>query len=146
MWVCYKCKSRLQHNQFAINNGRSIPKAEFRLFALWNVPTVNVHLTWSYNRVKKANFTHNLFLVYFVNLYMFLAYLGPSSGGTTVFIQQLVKVKWSRYRSSVAQKVGRGIALLFHDRGTRRGWVVSNTPRPQFPPGTEPVPILQEAG
>ena len=33
------------------------------------------------------------------------------------------KVKRSRYRPSVAQRVGRGIALLFHDRGTRRGWV-----------------------
>jgi len=33
------------------------------------------------------------------------------------------KVKWSRYRPDVAQRVGRGIALLFHDRGTRRGWV-----------------------
>jgi len=43
-----------------------------------------------------------------------------------------VKVKWSRYRPGVAQRVGRGIALLFHDRGTRRGWVVSSTPRPQF--------------
>jgi len=32
---------------------------------------------------------HNLFLVYFDNLYMFRAYLGPSSGGTTVCIQQL---------------------------------------------------------
>ena len=31
------------------------------------------------------------------------------------------KVKWSRYRSGVAQRVGRGIALLFHDRGTRSG-------------------------
>ena len=31
------------------------------------------------------------------------------------------KVKWSRYRPGVAQRVGRGIALLFHDRGTRRG-------------------------
>ena len=29
-----------------------------------------------------------------------------------------VKVKWSRYRPGVAQRVGRGIALLFHDRGT----------------------------
>jgi len=57
-----------------------------------------------------------------------------------------VKVKWSRYRPSVAQRVGRGIALLFHDRGTRRGWVVSSTPRPHFNPGKEPVPILQEAG
>jgi len=35
---------------------------------------------------------HNLFLVYFVNLYMFWAYLGPSSGGTTVCIQQLVLI------------------------------------------------------
>jgi len=32
-----------------------------------------------------------------------------------------VKVKFSRYRSGVAQRVGRDIALLFHDRGTRRG-------------------------
>jgi len=30
----------------------------------------------------------------------------------------------------VAQRVGRCIALLFHDRGTRRGWVVSSTLRP----------------
>jgi len=46
----------------------------------------------------------------------------------------------------VTQRVGRGIALLFHDRGTRRGWVVSSTRRPHFTPGKEPVPILQEAG
>jgi len=32
-----------------------------------------------------------------------------------------VKVKGSRYRPGVAQRVGRGIALLFHDPGTRRG-------------------------
>ena len=44
----------------------------------------------------------------------------------------LVKVKWSRYRPGVAQRVGRGIALLFHDGGTRRGWGVSSTPRPHF--------------
>jgi len=57
-----------------------------------------------------------------------------------------VKVKWSRYSPGVAQRVGRVIALLFHDRGTREGWVVSNTPRPHFIPGKDPVPILQEAG
>ena len=54
--------------------------------------------------------------------------------------------KWSRYRPGVAQRVGRGIALLFHDRGTRRGWVVRSTPRPHFTPWKYPVPILQEAG
>ena len=57
-----------------------------------------------------------------------------------------IKVKFSRYRSGVAHRVGRGIALLFHDRGTRRGWVVSSTFRPHFTPGKDPVPILQEAG
>ena len=46
----------------------------------------------------------------------------------------------------MAQRVGRDIALLFHDRGTRRGWVVSSTPRPHFTPGKNTVPILQEAG
>ena len=47
---------------------------------------------FKYNCVKKTNLMHNLFLVYFVNLYMFLAYLGPSSGGTTVYVQQLVLI------------------------------------------------------
>ena len=56
------------------------------------------------------------------------------------------KLKWSRYRPGVAQRVGSGIALLFHDHGTRRGWMVSSTPRPHFTPGKDPVPILQEAG
>jgi len=46
----------------------------------------------------------------------------------------------------VAQRVDRGIALLFHDRGTWKWWVVSSTPRSQFTPGKDPVPILQEVG
>ena len=60
-----------------------------------------------------------------------------------IFLQ---KVKCSRYRPGVAQRVGRGIALLFHDRGTRRGWGVSVTPRPHFTPGKGPVLVVQEAG
>ena len=31
------------------------------------------------------------------------------------------KEKCSCYRAGVTQRVGRGIALLFHDSGTRRG-------------------------
>jgi len=72
---------------------------------------------------------------------------------TSVFMYSLLllscfkkKVKWSRYRPGMAQRVGRGIPLLFHDRGTGRGWVVSSTPQPQFTPGKDPVPIVQEAG
>ena len=56
------------------------------------------------------------------------------------------KVKFSCYRPIVAQRVGTGIALLFHDRGTRSARVVSGTPRPHFTLGQDPVPILQEAG
>jgi len=37
------------------------------------------------------------------------------------FIHIITKVKVKRsYRPGVAQRVGTGIALLFHDRGTRR--------------------------
>ena len=44
-----------------------------------------------------------------------------------------------------AHRGSRGIALPFHDHGTRRGWGVSVTPRPLFTPGKDPVPIVQEA-
>jgi len=57
-----------------------------------------------------------------------------------------VKVKFSRYRPGVAQRVGRDIALLFHDRGTRRGWVVSSTPRPHFTPGKTRYPFYRRLG
>jgi len=70
----------------------------------------------------------------------------PSINVTLILPVVKVKVKRSRYRPDVAQRVGRGIALLFHDRGTRRWWVVSSTLRPHFTPGKDPVPILQEAG
>jgi hypothetical protein len=51
----------------------------------------------------------------------------------------VTQVKSSRYRPKVAQRVGRGIAVLFLDLGARRGWVVSITPQPLYPrerPGT----------
>ena len=44
-----------------------------------------------------------------------------------------------------AHRGSRGIALLFLDHCTRRGWGVSVTPRPLFTPGKDPVPIVQEA-
>ena len=70
----------------------------------------------------------------------------PNKYYFTVLMYCKKKVKWSRYRPGVAQRVGTSIAVLFHDRGTRRGWVVSSTPRPHFTPGKDPVPILQEVG
>jgi len=45
-----------------------------------------------------------------------------------------------------ARRGSRGIALLFLDHGTRRGWGVSVTRQPLFTPRKDPVPIVQEAG
>ena len=74
--------------------------------------------------------------------------LTPSLPAASIWIlihlRTYKKVKFSRYRPGVAQRVNRGIALLFHDRATRRGWVVCSTPRPHFTPRKDPVPILQE--
>ena len=44
-----------------------------------------------------------------------------------------------------AHGASRGIALPFRDHGTRRGEVVSVTPRPFFTRGKVPVPIVHEA-
>jgi len=45
-----------------------------------------------------------------------------------------------------AHRGSRGIALLFHDQGIRRGWGVSVTPRLLFTTGKDSVNIVQEAG
>ena len=45
-----------------------------------------------------------------------------------------------------AHRGSRGIALLFHDHSTRRGWGVSVMPRPLFTPTKDLVPTVQEAG
>jgi len=42
------------------------------------------------------------------------------AGINNYYLKVKVKEKCSHYRPGVAQRVGRGIALLFHDRGTRR--------------------------
>ena len=46
----------------------------------------------------------------------------------------------------MAHRRRRGIALPFHDHGTRGGWGVSDTLRTLFTPGKDPVPIVQEVG
>ena len=45
----------------------------------------------------------------------------------------------------MAQTVGRGMALLFLDRGARRGEWSAARPGRTLPPGKNLVPILQEA-
>jgi len=53
---------------------------------------------------------------------VFLRNFSPKQNCIYVYLTYRKKVKWSRYRPGVTQRVGRDIALLFHDRGTRR-WV-----------------------
>ena len=45
-----------------------------------------------------------------------------------------------------AHRGSRGITLLFLDHGTRRGWVVSVTPRPPFTPGKSRYPLYRRLG
>jgi len=67
-------------------------------------------------------------------------------GGTQFSLKKHKKGKVIPLGPVWSKSVGRVIALLFHDRDTRRVWVVSGTPRPHFTPGKDPVPIVQEAG
>ena len=55
-------------------------------------------------------------------------------------------VKCSRYRPGVAQRVGRVIALLFHDRGTRRGEWSAACPGNTLPPGKTQYPFYRRLG
>ena len=46
----------------------------------------------------------------------------------------------------MAQRVDRGIALLFHDRGTRRGEWSAGRPGRTLPPGKTPYPLHRRLG
>jgi len=58
---------------------------------------------------------HNLLLVYFVNLYMFRAYLGPSSGGTTVCIQLVLVILKRQSASFVVPNCCNGLIQFCFD-------------------------------
>ena len=46
----------------------------------------------------------------------------------------------------MAQRVGRGIALLFHDRGTRRGEWLAARPGRTLPPEKTQYPLYRRLG
>ena len=56
------------------------------------------------------------------------------------------KAKRSRYRPGMAQRVGRGIALRFHDRGTRRGEWSAARPGRTLPPAKIRYPFYRRLG
>ena len=63
-----------------------------------------------------------------------------------IYIYMLKKLKCSRYRSGIAQRMGRGIALLFHDRGTGRGEWSAARPGRNLPPGKTRYPLYRRLG
>ena len=116
--------------------------------------------SWTERCSVREEPSRNRYMVIYIYCRIYLIYYFPWNLYSIYFFYKLTfftwclkgmslnksKVKWSGYRPGVAQRVGRVIALLFHDRGTRRGWVVSSRPRPHFTPGKDPLPIVQKAG
>jgi len=70
----------------------------------------------------------------------------PTDVGTSYKNRKIIKIKWSRYRPGLAQRVGRGIALLFHDRGTRRSEWSAAQPGRTLPPGKTWYPYYMTMG
>ena len=66
--------------------------------------------------------------------------------GTSVGPSQSKSGKVIRYRPGVAQRVGRGIALLFHDCGTRRGWRSAARPGRTLSLGKTGYPFYRRVG
>jgi len=58
----------------------------------------------------------------------------------------IIKVKCSRYRPGMARRVGRGVALLFHDRGTLGGEWSAARPGRTLPPGKTRYPLYRRLG
>jgi len=116
----------------------------------WNTHQIYTGFLKKTCSVQKKKGTRSKYLFYLLSfkyIWMWRGMPGFWQCTPAIFITDysVKKVKWSRYRPGVAQRVDSGIALLFHDRVTRRGWLVSSTLRPHFTPGKDTVPILQEA-
>ena len=56
------------------------------------------------------------------------------------------KLKLSSYRPGATQRVGRGIALFIHDRGTRRGEWPAARPGRTLPSGKTRYPLYRRLG
>jgi len=57
-----------------------------------------------------------------------------------------VKVGFTLQQATRAQRGSTGIALLFHDLGTRWGLVVNVTPQPPLPPGKTRYQLYRRLG
>ena len=82
-----------------------------------------------------------------IRYYLVLLWAHPILHISTIRVKnKRVNVKWSRYRPGVAQRVGRDIALPFHDRSTRRGEWSAARPGRTLPPGKTRYPFYRRLG
>ena len=137
----------------AISNGIMHP---IQAVVAWTASTWPVPQRWTFeNCILHCQcvsvFCTSLTIVFFffvknvkyLVLLMDMEYVLCEGGRAELYVK---KVKWSHYRSGVAQRVGRDIALLFHNRGTRKLRVVSSTPRPHVTPGKTRYPLYRRLG
>jgi hypothetical protein len=108
--------------------------------------------------IALGTFGINMFLIIFLNTFLTIWFLDATKDRNLPsfnfsFLVQLNRVSKCTLVQALrlctgrtAHRGNRGIALPFHDHGTRSGWGVSVTPQPLFTPGKDPVPIVQEAG
>ena len=71
-----------------------------------------------------------------------VTYLSVGEGKVKCTLLQALRLCTGR----TARRESKGIALPFHDHGTRRGWVVSATTRPLFTPGKTRYPLYRRLG
>jgi len=83
-------------------------------------------------------------LEFFIHIKAFRSHYGP--GVDSASNRNEYKVRFSRYRTGVAQRVGRCIALLFHDHDTRRGEWSAACPGSTLPPGKTRYPFYRRLG
>jgi len=99
------------------------------------------HILTVWNCLERICTSHSII---YKMLQQFSTYLGQEVYKVKVKCTLVQAMGLSTGRT--AHRESRGIALPFHDHGTRRGWGVSFTPRPLFTLGRDLVPIVQEAG
>jgi len=108
------CSVYFSHRHIQNRCWEYFPSARRRASNLTNkVISCFVDRASRYNRVKKNQLICNLSLVYFVHLYMYRAYLGPSSRGTAVCIQQLVLSAKSKQDNRQSSKKNNKYQLLY---------------------------------
>ena len=115
--------------------------------AHWEIRYIRFMTIWSFcNSIVLLTSMHSYFKTPYSTHQVVAVWVKKKILQNFFYIYIYIKVQCSRYRPSVAQRMGRGIALQFHDRGTRMGCVVSSTPQPHFTLRKTRYPFYRRVG